>query len=143
GKQFRHALLRALNLILLGVLLDHIGADTIRIGFMRVLQQIAFGYVAVFLVLGTSLRTQGAIALATLIGYQLLWMFNPWNGAGGPWAKGNDNIGSAFDLWLIGRNYTGHYVGLNAIPSGVTILFGAMAGRVIAGSVARWRTFGT
>jgi heparan-alpha-glucosaminide N-acetyltransferase len=58
-------------------------------------------------------------------------MFNPWNGPGGPWAMGQQNIGSAFDFWMLGRNYSGYYVGLNAIPSTATIIFGVMAGQLI------------
>jgi len=99
---------------------------------MRVLQQIAIGYVFAFFIVGKSFRTQGLVALAILVGYNLLWMFNPWNGPGGPWAPGNRNIGSAFDMWLLGRSYTGYYVGMNAIPSTATIIFGVMAGEVIA-----------
>jgi putative peptidoglycan lipid II flippase len=41
GSQARHALRRAAMLVLIGVLLDHVGADRVQIGFMRVLQQIA------------------------------------------------------------------------------------------------------
>src|SRR5262249_12475833 len=41
-------------------------------------------------------------------------------------------IGSAFDLWLLGRNYSGYYVGMNAIPSTATIIFGVMAGQLVA-----------
>jgi predicted acyltransferase len=129
--RLRHALLRAFSLMLIGILLDHFGAEKIQIGFIRVLQQIAVGYVVAFFVVGRSLRTQGLVAGAILLGYQLLWMFNPWNGPGGPWAKGNANLGSALDLWLLGRNYSGYYVGLNAIPSAATIIFGVMVGQVI------------
>jgi predicted acyltransferase len=131
AKRFRHVLLRALNLILVGVLLDNVGAGTWSIGFIRVLQQIAIGYVLGFFVVGTSFHTQGLAALAILVSYNLLWMLNPWNGPGGPWAMGNENIGSALDLWLLGRHYSGYYVGMNAIPSTATIIFGVMAGQVI------------
>lgn len=131
GLQFRHVLRRAGMLVLIGILLDPVGADRIQIGFIRVLQQIAFGYVAAFFLLGRSWRVQAGVAAAVLVGYQLVWMFNPWNGPGGPWAQGNENIGSAFDYWLLGRHYAWHYVGMNAIPSAVTILFGVMAGECI------------
>jgi predicted acyltransferase len=139
SQRFRHTLIRAFNLILLGVLLDHFGSDRIQIGFIRVLQQIAFGYVAASFVVGRSFRTQGLVAAVVLIAYQLLWMWNPWNGPGGPWAMGDENIGSAFDHWLLGRNYSGYYVGLNAIPSTATILFGVMAGQWIQQGTDRWR----
>jgi predicted acyltransferase len=115
------------------VLLDNFGAQAWSIGFIRVLQQIAIGYVLAFFVAGRSYLTQGLTAAAILVGYNLLWMFNPWNGPGGPWAQGYENIGGAFDRWLLGRNYTGYYVGLNAIPSTATIIFGVMAGRFLLG----------
>jgi predicted acyltransferase len=132
GRQLRHVLTRALNLLMIGFLLDNFGATRVQIGFIRVLQQIAIGYVLAFFVVGRSFRTQGLVAACILVGYQLLWMFNPWNGAGGPWAQGNENIGSAFDMWLLGRHYSGYYVGMNAIPSTATIIFGIMAGSLVA-----------
>lgn len=140
GRQFRHALVRAFNLCAIGILLDHFGAQKIQIGFIRVLQQIAFGYVCAFFVIGRGFRTQGLVAAALLVGYNLLWMFNPWNGAGGPWAPGNDNVGSAFDHWMLGRNYSGYYVGMNAIPSAATIIFGVMAGQLVMQRLPHRRT---
>ncbi len=136
GRRFRHALVRAFNLMAIGILLDHFGSDKIQIGFIRVLQQIAIGYVIAFFVVGRGLRAQGIAAGLILVGYQLLWMFNPWNGPGGPWAQGIENIGSAFDHWMLGRNYSGLYVGLNAIPAAATIIFGVMAGTLIQRAVA-------
>ncbi len=131
GRQFRHVLLRAFNLMLIGILLDNFGAAKLNLGIIRVLQQIAIGYVFAYFVVGRGFRTQGLTAAAILIGYHLLWMFNPWNGPGGPWAKGNENIGSALDFWLQGRYYSGYYVGLNAIPATATIIFGVMAGELL------------
>ncbi len=130
SRRLGHVLFRAFNLVLIGVLLDHFGAEKIQIGFIRVLQQIAPGYVFTFFLVGRPLVVQGAVAAVVLVGYQLAWTFNPWNGPGGPWAMGNENMGSAFDQWMLGRHYSGFYVGLNSIPSGITILLGAMAGEV-------------
>jgi predicted acyltransferase len=131
GRRFLHVLVRAFNLVLVGVLLDNFGAQSWSIGFIRVLQQIAFGYVVAFFVVGRSYQTLALATAAILIGYTALWAFNPWNGPGGPWAMSNENIGSAFDRWLLGRNYSGYYVGMNAIPSSATIIFGVMAGQFI------------
>lgn len=138
--QALHAVRRAAMLVLIGVLLDHVGADRVQIGFIRVLQQIAFGYLVAFLVLGRSMRTQAIVVAAILVGYHVLWVANPWNGPGGPWAQGNDNIGSAFDFWLLGRHYSGHYVGMNAIPSSATIILGVMAGQHVRASRDPGRT---
>jgi predicted acyltransferase len=129
--RFRHVLARALGLIVIGVLLDNFGAERWSLGFMRVLQQIAVGYFLAFFVVGKGYRIQALSAAALLAGYNLLWMFNPWNGPAGPWARGNENIGSALDLWMLGRHYSGYYVGLNAIPATATIIFGVMAGQLI------------
>lgn len=138
--QALHALRRAAMLVVIGVLLDHIGAEHVQVGFIRVLQQIAFGYLVAFLVLGRSLTTQAAVVATILVGYQMLWTSNPWNGPGGPWAQGNENIGSAFDHWLLGRHYSGYYVGMNAIPSSATIILGVMAGQFVQGSRDTRRT---
>ncbi len=140
AKRFRHVLARALGLILVGIVLDNFGADRWIIGFIRVLQQIAIGYVFAFFVVGKSFRTQALTAGAILVGYNLLWMFNPWNGPGGPWVRGNENIGSAFDYWMLGRHYSGYYVGMNAIPSTATIIFGVMAGELIMKRLPPGRT---
>jgi heparan-alpha-glucosaminide N-acetyltransferase len=140
ARRFRHVLVRALGLIVIGVLLDNFGAERWSIGFIRVLQQIAIGYVLAFFVVGKSYRTQGLTAAAILVGYTLLWMFNPWNGPEGPWAKGTQNIGAALDFWMLGRHYSGYYVGLNAIPSTATIIFGVMAGQLIHDRLPPGRT---
>ena len=50
GKRFRHVLARALGLMLVGIVLDNFGAHRVVIGFIRVLQQIAIGYVFAFFV---------------------------------------------------------------------------------------------
>lgn len=131
GKQFLHVLIRAASLILVGVVLDNFGASAWSFGFIRVLQQIAFGYVLAFLVLGRPLWVQGIVAAVILVGYTLFWAFNPWNGPDGPWVMGGANVGNAFDKWMLGRNYTGHYVGLNAIPESANMIFGVMAGQAI------------
>jgi heparan-alpha-glucosaminide N-acetyltransferase len=139
-KRLGHVLTRAFGLILIGVLLDNFGARTLNFGFMRVLQQIAIGYVIAFFVVGRSFQIQAATAAAILVGYNLLWMFNPWNGPSGSWAQGNANIGSAFDFWMLGRHYSGYYVGMNAIPATATIIFGAMAGQLVRSEQSRRKT---
>lgn len=136
NRQLVHALVRAINLILLGWVLDNFGDDspathTLKLGFIRVLQQISFGYVAAFFLLGRAIWIQGLVAGSILVLYNILWTHNHWNGPGGPWAMGNQNIGSAFDYWTMKRNYSGLYVGMNAIPSTATIIFGVMAGQFL------------
>lgn len=137
--QLRHACLRALNLCLVGIFLDCVTSNAFTIGFMRVLQQIAVGYVLAFFLLGRSYWAQGVTAALFLIGYTLAWVFYPGNDPAGAWVMGNKNLGSAFDLWMVGRNYSGYYVGLNAIPSTATILFGVMCGRLVGSELPKPR----
>jgi len=153
--QFLRVLLRAAKLILLGVILDNFGAKDWNFGFIRVLQQIAIGYVFAFLVVGRGLLAQGIAAAVILIGYNIFWMYNGYNGPGGPWAKEGINLGTFVDenvlsVWdrillawregnittainthIPGRNYTGNYVMLNAIPATATMIFGVMAGTLL------------
>jgi heparan-alpha-glucosaminide N-acetyltransferase len=139
GLLFRHACLRALNLCLVGMFLDCVTGNAFTIGFMRVLQQIAVGYVLAFLLLGRSYWTQGIAAALILVGYTVAWMFYPGNDPAGAWVMGNKNLGSTFDLWMVGRNYSGFYVGLNAIPATATILFGVMCGRLVGSELPKPR----
>lgn len=153
--QFLRVLLRAAKLILLGVILDNFGAKDWNFGFIRVLQQIAIGYVLAFFVVGRGFLVQGLAAAVILIGYNIFWMYNDHNGADGPWAKNGINIGTFVDQYVLsvwdrillayaegsisaginthipGRNYSGYYVGLNAIPATATMIFGVMAGTLL------------
>lgn len=140
---FRHAALRALNLCLVGMVLDCITGNAFTIGFMRVLQQIAIGYLLAFFLLGRSYWAQGITAALILIGYTAVWVFYPGNDPTGAWVMGNKNLGSTFDLWLVGRNYSGFYVGLNALPATATILFGVMCGRLIGSDFPKPRVMQT
>ncbi|MBI5802783.1 MAG: hypothetical protein HZA92_18930 [Verrucomicrobia bacterium] len=139
GLLFRHAALRALSLCLVGMALDCVTGNAFTIGFMRVLQQIAIGYLLAFFLLGRSYWVQGITAALILIGYTAAWMLYPGNDPAGPWVMGNKNIGSTFDLWLVGRNYGGFYVGLNAVPATATILFGVLCGRLVGSGLPKPR----
>ncbi len=88
GSQARHALRRAAMLVLIGVLLDHVGADRVQIGFMRVLQQIAVGYLVAFLVLGRSLATQAAVVAVILVALSGAVDGQPLERAGRPLGPG-------------------------------------------------------
>jgi predicted acyltransferase len=139
ARRFCKVVLRVMSLVLIAFALDHIGELRVQTGFMRALPQIAFGYFCAFFLLGRSFRVQALAAAAILVSYNLLWMFNPWNGPGGPWAQGNQNIGSAFDLWMVGRNYPECYVAMNAIPSTANIIFGVMAGKLLLTEIEDWK----
>lgn len=132
GRIFWHVLRRCFNLVLITAIFCSIQDGRPTYNLVNVLPQIAFGYLIAFFVLHKSYLTQGITALAILFVYTLVWIFYPGNGAGGPWAMGNENLGSAFELWLMGHYNEGYWVTLNAIPSTSTIIAGAMCGRLVA-----------
>jgi len=130
-KIFRHAVQRALLLILIANMIGTIHSGEPTIGFINVLNQIAIGYLLAFFLINQSYLVQGIAAGSILLVYTLVWVLYPGNGPDGPWAMGYANLGADFDQWLLGRTYSGYYVGLNAIPSTATILFGMMCGKLV------------
>ena len=126
-----HAVERAILLVVIANAMATIQEGAPYIGFINVLNQIAIGYVLSFLVIRRSYLTQGLVAGAILLLYTLAWVFYPGNGPEGPWAMSTQNLGGDVDLWMLGRHYSGFYVGLNAIPSTATVLFGIMCGRLV------------
>jgi len=141
-ERMAHAAMRAINLILVGIAIDCITSQSFTIGFMRVLQQIAFGYFIAFFFVERSYLAQGVAAAVILTGYTAVWMLYPHNDPAGPWAMTNQNIGADFDQWLLGRRNTGYYVILNFIPSTATILFGVMCGRLVGSELPKSKVMG-
>jgi len=126
---FKHVLWRALLLIVLSNVYSNWGSRSgLKLQFINVLSQIAFGYVLCFLITRMEFRWQVATAVALLAGYWALFASFP--GADGPWSK-TGNIGAVIDLKLLGYNYPGYYTTINFIGNGVTILFGCWAGALL------------
>lgn len=137
-KIFLHVIHRAVMLIVIANVIGTIHSGKPSLGFINVLDQIAIGYFMAFLVINRSYLGQGLTAGAILLVYSIAWIFYPGNGPGGPWEMGYQNLGGDFDMWMLGRTYSGYYTGLNAIPATATIIFGMMAGRVV-GSTWPWK----
>src|SRR5712692_1542023 len=126
---FKHVLWRALLLIVLSNIYSNWGSRTgLKVQFINVLCQIAFGYVLCFLSTRMEFRRQVATAVAMLAGYWTLFAIFP--GPDGPWSK-TGNIGAMIDLKLLGYNYSGYYTTINFIGNAVTILFGCWAGMLL------------
>jgi predicted acyltransferase len=141
GRQFRHVLKRALLLVAIGVFLDSFGQPVVTVQFIRVLQQIAIGYVLAFLVLplGPGYWIAAIVAVLALhtvahLAFGVSTGFGPW---GPTW-----NAGVALDHLIHGpfQNLNnpsilpppkGDYAQLNALSSTATILFGVLAGELL------------
>lgn len=146
-RQFSHAWKRALILIYLGVVLDSMNKPEPIIQFIRVLQQIAIGYIIAFFTLNWSFRKQLYCALALLgihtflhVVYALVASPPDKSAMDIMWVK-NLNFGYVLDQRIhkffegigcpsIFPPSTGGYATTNAISSAATIILGCMVGRM-------------
>jgi len=145
SRMFVHAVIRSLLLILLGVFLRSLDKDRTYWTFEDVVTQIGLGYVPLFLLWGRRPAVQlGAIVLI-LVGYWLLFALwptptgNPYSGFLAHWNK-SGNPAQYVDQWFLNlfpretpfvANDGGYYT-LNFIPSLATMIFGLLAGNVLA-----------
>jgi predicted acyltransferase len=152
---FRHALVRSLLLIALGIFLRSQGRTQTYFTFEDVLTQIGLGYPFLFLLAWARPRWQAIAAGAILVGYWGAFALYPlpppgfdWTSVGVPldwphhlsgfaahWDK-NVNLAHAADVWFLNlfprespfRFNGGGYLTLNFVPSLATMIFGLLAG---------------
>ncbi len=160
GRMLRHAIVRSVILVLLGILLRSVGRPQTYFTFEDVLTQIGLGYTFVFLLCGRPPRVQAASAAVLLVGYWAAFALYPAPGPGFDWAgvgvgpdwmrpltgfrahwNPNSNLAAAFDQWFLNlfpREQPfvyngGGYQTLSFIPSLATMILGLMAGQVLNG----------
>jgi predicted acyltransferase len=147
GRQFLHAVRRALLLIIIGVFLDVYGDRVFEVQMIRVLQQIAVGYLLAFLVLHLPPWFQALTAVLILVVHTAAFLLYSWFTSPADWFADAwapyYNFGWAVDHGLYqvfslgGRSPTimphpqHHYVQINALSSTATILFGVLAGELL------------
>lgn len=158
AQMWRHVMVRAVTLVLLGVFLASNGSRATVWTLVIVLSQIGLGYPLLFLLWDRPLRTQLLATGAILLGVWLLFALTPNTGiplATGnesvgvsaewaqqylesvrpPWHK-NANIGHMIDVHLLNwfprsepfRFNEGGYATINFIPSVATMLLGLICG---------------
>jgi predicted acyltransferase len=128
GRLFRHAVFRALRLLLLSQILMSIARGRPHFQFINVLSQIAFTYLLCFLIMQLKFRWQAATAAALLAGHWALFALFP--GPDGAFSS-EGNIGQRIDLAILGHTYSGKYVTINFFTSSVTTLFGVWTGMLV------------
>jgi predicted acyltransferase len=158
---------RCLLLIAVGVFLDSYSDRKVYVQFIRVLQQIAIGYLLASLVVRFRPSVQAltaALLLAAHTGAYLLYaklsggspMDGTYSGSptgsahggGSAWER-TDNVGTYVDNLLhfyinnveFFRPSPGGYVTINAISSTATILFGVLAGELLRGPLRAFAKF--
>ena len=157
----RHAIVRSVVLVLLGIFLrsDGIGRTQTNFTFEDVLTQIGLGYVFLFLLWGRPLWLQAGAAIAILAGYWCYFYYYPlpppefdyasvgvpadWPhlpGIAAHWDK-NTNAAADFDQWFLNLfprkkpfvYNSGGYLTLSFIPSLATMIFGLLSGELLRG----------
>jgi predicted acyltransferase len=158
GQMLRHAIVRAIILVLLGVFLRSDGRGQTYFTFEDVLSQIGLGYVLLFLLWNRPAWVQWTAAIGILVGYWLLFAVYPapgpedyaaaglagdWprlEGLAAHWDK-NTNAAAAFERWFLNlfprekpfTNNGGGYLTLSFIPSLATMIFGLLTGEMLRG----------
>jgi heparan-alpha-glucosaminide N-acetyltransferase len=124
-----HVLWRALILLVLSNVLSNWNTTgPLKLQFINVLCQIAFGYVLCFLIWTLPFRSQVAAAAGLMALHHALFYLFP--GPAGPFDP-EGNIGAVIDRTVLGYNYTGFYTTLNSLGNGLTILFGVWTGMLL------------
>jgi predicted acyltransferase len=160
GKQLRHALVRAVILILLAVFVSS-GPTRTNWVFTNVLAQIGLGYPFLLFLLNRRFTVQAGTAAAILAACWLFFALHPLPAAGfdyasvgvtpklmaagavpggffAHWAM-NTNAAAAFDAWFLNLFpraepfvfNKGGYATLNFVPSLATMIFGLMCGELL------------
>ena len=166
GRVFAHVLKRIVLLLAIGLVLRSTGRTYTYFTFEDVVQQIALGYLFLYLLIGRGPRVQSAVAAAVLVGYYLLFALWPvppadfnaaaaglprnwqqFTGYAAHWNLGANPAGH-FDHWFLNlfprgdgpwTFHHGGYVTLSFIPAFVTMLFGLMAGELMQRDIATTR----
>jgi len=126
---FKHVLWRAFLLIVLSNIFSNWGSTyPLKFQLINVLCQIAIGYVLCFLITRLPFKQQVVTAAGILAGYWAVYLIFP--SPKGPFSQ-YGNVGAVLDLNILGYNYSGYYVTLNAIGNAMTILFGCWTGMLL------------
>lgn len=128
GRIARHAVQRAVCLLLLGWALYCIEPGRITFRFQNVLAQLSVTYLLAFLMMKRPVRTQLLFTLGLLVLTELLYRLFPVAGFNQPFVP-DHNFGAWVDLRLSGELSSGHWVSFNAIPTAAHTIWGVLAGQ--------------
>lgn len=126
----RHALLRSLLLLFLGVTLASIGPGEITLQFQNVLAQLSVTYLVAILLMRYSLSTQLVVSFALILLSDMLYRFCGIPGYDQPFVA-DKNFGACVDMFLSGKLSGGHWVSFNAIPTTAHTIWGVVVGQLL------------
>jgi len=126
----RHAVKRAITLLLIGWALYCIGPGRITFRFQNVLAQLSVTYIIAFFLMKKSARTQIIVSFALIAISEILYRTFPVAGFNQPFTP-DHNFGAWFDMLISGELSGGHWVSFNAIPTTAHTMWGVLAGQVL------------
>jgi predicted acyltransferase len=126
----RHAVVRSLVLLGLGVGVYVVAAGRLTLELWNVLAQLSFTYLVAFLLMRTSTRTQLLVTVGLLVLTEVLYRTWPIVGFDQPFTP-DHNFGSWLDMVLMGKLSSGHWVAVNAVPTTAHTVWGVLAGYVL------------
>jgi predicted acyltransferase len=128
GRITRHAIRRALLLLVIGWALYCIEPGRITFRFQNVLAQLSVTYIIAYFMMRRPAREQIALSfgliLLTEVIYRVFWVPG-FNQAFVP----DHNFGSWVDMLISGELSAGHWVSFNAIPTTAHTIWGVLAGQ--------------
>jgi predicted acyltransferase len=126
----RHAVVRALLLLLIGWALYCIEPGRITFRFQNVLAQLGVTTLIAYFMMRRPAREQIALSfgliLITEVLYRVFWV----PGFNQPFVPGH-NFGSWVDMVISGELSAGHWVSFNAIPTASHTIWGVLAGQLL------------
>ena len=126
----RHAVVRSLVLLGLGVGLYVVAAGYLTLELWNVLAQLSFTYLLAFLIMRKSSQTQLLVTVGLLVLTEVLYRSWPVAGYNQPFTP-DQNFGSWLDMLLMGKLSGGHWVAVNAVPTAAHTIWGVLAGYVL------------
>ena len=129
----KHAVQRALLLLLFGWMLYCIQPGKITFRFQNVLAQLSFAYIVAFLIMNRSFRFQFIFSIFLLAITEIAYRTFPVAGFDQPFTP-DHNFGAYVDLLISGELSGGHWVSFNAVPTAAHTIWGVLAGKLLLSS---------
>jgi predicted acyltransferase len=126
----RHAIQRAILLLVLGWALYCIGPGKIVFRFQNVLAQLAVTYMLAYLFMHKPARVQIVFSVVLLAATEVIYRGFWVEGFNHPFTP-NENFGTWLDLQYGGADLNGHWVSFNAIPTTAHTIWGVVAGQLL------------
>jgi predicted acyltransferase len=126
----KHAIKRALLMLLFGWALYCISPGRITFRFQNVLAQLSLAYILAFVVMNYSLWKQLGFSFLLIALTEIIYRTFAVSGFDQPFTP-DKNFGAFFDLLISGELSGGHWVSFNAVPTTAHVIWGVLAGKLL------------